>query len=141
MSQTGRMVHLSSVLVFVCIGLTSATAFSLLIGPFASGANSSPLFLRSMWNPSSSMPRAAFPQTDVLLDAQFRCQKGREHCIPRCIINVNEAYETCLPIMNMLNQNLDIKEHGQVARQEIYYPDNTSARTQYQSAMAEVIQR
>ncbi|XP_077534640.1 uncharacterized protein LOC144146572 [Haemaphysalis longicornis] len=70
----------------------------------------------------------AILSTDVFVDAQFRCQEGREHCIPRCVVTVDEAYETRLPIMNMSNHDLDIKEHERVARAEICYPDDMPER-------------
>lgn len=62
--------------------------------------------------------------TDVFVDAQFRCQEERERCIPGCILNVDEADETRLPIMNVSDRNLDIKEHERVVRAEICYPDD-----------------
>ncbi|XP_040076224.1 choline O-acetyltransferase-like [Ixodes scapularis] len=64
------------------------------------------------------------PHTDVFVYAHFRGQEGREHCIPRCVLNVNENNETRLPIMNVSDHNLDIEENERIARAVVSYPDD-----------------
>ncbi|KAH7963471.1 hypothetical protein HPB52_021238 [Rhipicephalus sanguineus] len=69
------------------------------------------------------------PNADVFVDAQLRCQEGREHCIPRCVINVDAANETCIPVMNVSYQALNIKANERVARAEVVVRMLTVART------------
>lgn len=63
------------------------------------------------------------PNADVFADAQLRCQEGCEHCIPRCVVNVDAANETCIPVMNVSYQVLNIKANERVARAEVCYFD------------------
>ncbi|KAH6920070.1 hypothetical protein HPB50_028942 [Hyalomma asiaticum] len=59
------------------------------------------------------------PSADVFVDTHHRCQEGREHCIPRCVVSVNEANETCIPVMNMPHHELNIKANERLARAEV----------------------
>ncbi|KAL1419965.1 hypothetical protein MTO96_024817 [Rhipicephalus appendiculatus] len=61
------------------------------------------------------------PNADVFVDAQLRCQEGREHCIPRCAVKVDAANETCIPVINASYEELNFKANERVARSEIYY--------------------
>ncbi|KAL1481482.1 hypothetical protein MTO96_034453 [Rhipicephalus appendiculatus] len=61
------------------------------------------------------------PNADVFVDAQLRCQEGREHCIPRCAVKVDAANETCIPVINASYEELSFKANERVARSEIYY--------------------
>lgn len=76
------------------------------------------------------------PNADVFVDAQLRCQEGREHCIPRCVVNVDEANETCIPVMNVSHHVLSIKAHDRVARAEICYLDEQPMRNEGPSCSA-----
>lgn len=58
---------------------------------------------------------------DVLVDAQLRCQEGREHCMPCCVINVDTTNETCIPVMSISNHELSIKAHERLARAEVFH--------------------
>ncbi|KAL1468207.1 hypothetical protein MTO96_025609 [Rhipicephalus appendiculatus] len=61
------------------------------------------------------------PNADVFVDAQPRCQEGREHCIPRCAVKVDAANETCIPVINAWYEELNFKANERVARSEVYY--------------------
>ncbi|KAL1443854.1 hypothetical protein MTO96_045790, partial [Rhipicephalus appendiculatus] len=61
------------------------------------------------------------PNADVFVDAQLRCQEGREHCIPRCAVKVDAANKTCIPVINASYEELNFKANERVARSEIYY--------------------
>ncbi|KAL1471751.1 hypothetical protein MTO96_039762 [Rhipicephalus appendiculatus] len=60
---------------------------------------------------------------DVFVDAQPKCQEGRDHCIPRCAVKADAANETCIPVMNTSYQELSIKANERVARSEVCYLD------------------
>ncbi|KAH7942828.1 hypothetical protein HPB52_001610 [Rhipicephalus sanguineus] len=63
------------------------------------------------------------PNADVFVDAQLRCQEGREHCMPRCVVNVDAANEACIPVRNVSCQQLNIEANERVARAEVCYLD------------------
>ncbi|KAL1421113.1 hypothetical protein MTO96_023420 [Rhipicephalus appendiculatus] len=58
---------------------------------------------------------------DVSVDAQLRCQEGREHCIPRSVLDVDAVNETCIPAMDVSYQELNIKCNERVAQTEVCY--------------------
>ncbi|KAL1431602.1 hypothetical protein MTO96_002231 [Rhipicephalus appendiculatus] len=63
------------------------------------------------------------PNADVFVDAQPRCQEGREPCIQRCTVKVDAANETCIPVMNASYQQLNIKVNELDVRSEACYLD------------------
>ncbi|KAL1413981.1 hypothetical protein MTO96_030874 [Rhipicephalus appendiculatus] len=63
------------------------------------------------------------PNADTFVDAQPRCQEGREHCIPRCVVNMDAANETCIPVMSATYQEFNIKADERVVRSEVCYLD------------------
>ncbi|KAL1454785.1 hypothetical protein MTO96_043660 [Rhipicephalus appendiculatus] len=60
---------------------------------------------------------------DAFVDVQPKCQEGREHCIPRCVVNMDAANETCIPVMSASYQEFNIKTDERVARSEVCYLD------------------
>ncbi|KAL1467955.1 hypothetical protein MTO96_041803, partial [Rhipicephalus appendiculatus] len=63
------------------------------------------------------------PNADAFVDAQPRCQEGREHCIPRCVVNMDAANGTYIAVMSATYQEFNTKADERVARSEVCYLD------------------
>lgn len=55
---------------------------------------------------------------DMYIEAQFRPQLGREHCIPRCVVTVDDHRSTCLPVVNVSSCDITFGANECVVRAE-----------------------
>lgn len=53
---------------------------------------------------------------DVYVDAQLRMQEGKEHCLPSCIIHVDEDGTSFLPVLNVSDSAIHVTQGKVTAR-------------------------
>ena len=56
---------------------------------------------------------------DYFIDQCTRIRKNREHCIPSCVISVNESLTTRIPVLNNSTVDIIFRKDERIARAEI----------------------
>ncbi|KAL3191892.1 hypothetical protein MRX96_059397 [Rhipicephalus microplus] len=60
------------------------------------------------------------PNADVFVDDQPRCQEGRDHCLLCGVMNTDAENETCIPALNVSDQELNIETIKWASRSEVW---------------------